>query len=79
MTFMDKLLAFVASLEDKRASYIMGVARTEAVMVTVVVPGERIEVEFFADGTVEVERFISAGDVDAAGEDDLAEIIGYLE
>ena len=30
-------------------------------MATVSVPGERWEVEFFCDGSVEVERFVSNG------------------
>ncbi|HST57689.1 MAG TPA: hypothetical protein VLK84_03305 [Longimicrobium sp.] len=32
-------------------------------MVEAAVPGERREVEFFADGHVEVERFITTGEV----------------
>ena len=32
-------------------------------MVNVVVPGERWEVEFFEDGHVVVERFVTAGDL----------------
>jgi hypothetical protein len=43
----------------------MGVARSEAVMVTVVLPGERVEVESFADGSIEIERFVSDGTVAA--------------
>ena len=39
-------------------------------MVTVVLPGERVEVEFFADGSVEIERFISNGTVSGATEAD---------
>ncbi len=30
-------------------------------MVILAVPGERWEVEFFQDGTVEIERFVSTG------------------
>jgi hypothetical protein len=42
-------------------------------MVSVAVPGERWEVEFFADGHVEVERFPSAGDIE--GEEALKRLI----
>jgi hypothetical protein len=49
----------------------MDVARPEAVMVTVVIPGERVEVEFFADGRIEIERFISNGTVSDAAADEL--------
>ena len=41
-------------------------------MVLVTVPGERWEVEFLADGSVEVERFISDGEI--YGEDILGEL-----
>jgi hypothetical protein len=41
-------------------------------MVTVAVPGERWEIEFLDDGSVEVERFVSAGTIeDARALDDL--------
>ncbi len=36
-------------------------ARPEAVMVALAVPGERWEIEFFTDGRIEVERFVSQG------------------
>jgi hypothetical protein len=55
--------------------YTMGVARSEAVRVTVVLPGERVEVEFFADGSVEIERLISNGTVSSATEADLRSVI----
>jgi len=41
-------------------------------MVLVTVPGERWEVEFLADGSVEVERFTSDGEI--YGEDTLGEL-----
>ena len=67
---MEKLLAFVADLEKSNSSYTMSVARADAVLVTVVIPGERVEVEFFAGGRVEIERFVSDRTVsDAAGDD----------
>lgn len=33
------------------------------IMVEIAVPGERWEVEFFADGNVEVEKFVSQGEI----------------
>jgi hypothetical protein len=68
---MDKLLAFVADLEKANVHYTMGVARSEAVMVTVVIPGERVEIEFFAAGQIEIERFLSDGTVSSATDEDL--------
>jgi hypothetical protein len=47
--------------------------RDNAIMVIVAVPGERWEVEFCEDGSVEVERFISNGEI--AGEAALSELL----
>lgn len=41
-------------------------------MVTVAVSGERCEIEFLSDGSVDVEKFVSQGDV--AGEEALSEL-----
>ena len=46
--------------------------RDEAIMVTVAVPGERWEVEFLSDGSVEVEKFISNGEI--TGKEALSEL-----
>ncbi|KRE40901.1 hypothetical protein ASG81_16805 [Paenibacillus sp. Soil522] len=42
--------------------YKLSKIRNEAIMVEVAVPGQRWEIEFLEDGTVEVEKFISNGD-----------------
>ena len=42
-------------------------------MVLITVPGERWEVEFFGDGSVEVERFRSHGEI--GGEESLQELL----
>ena len=57
------LTAFLQSLERRKIHYILQSCRDEAIMVLVTVPGERWEVEFLADGSVEVERFISDGEI----------------
>jgi hypothetical protein len=59
---MQKLLTFVNELDRRRIHRRLASVR-EAVMVEVHVPGARWEVEFFADGHVEVEVFKSAGGV----------------
>lgn len=41
-------------------------------MVTVAVPGERWEIEFLSDGSIEVEKFVSQGDI--AAEEALSEL-----
>ena len=50
--FIDRLGE--QKLHDTLASY-----RDHAIMISVAVPGERWEVEFFDDGTIEVEVFRS--------------------
>lgn len=57
-----KLLDFLNELEAKKIYYKLNKVR-DAVMVEIAVPGERWEVEFFADGSVEIEKFISSGEI----------------
>ena len=47
--------------------------RDDAIMVLVTVPGERWEIEFLGDGSVEVERFLSNGEI--CGEEVLHELL----
>jgi hypothetical protein len=54
-------LDFLRRLEEARIHYSLAHFRDETVAVEVVVPGERWEIEFFADGSVEVEVFSSVG------------------
>jgi hypothetical protein len=59
----DKLVLFLQNLEQQEIEYTLAHHRDEAIMVTVAVPGERWEVEFLSDGSVEVEKFISNGEI----------------
>lgn len=59
-TALGALLSFVERLREAKISHRLDSVR-DAVMVIVDVPGERWEVEFFEDGEIDVERFISAG------------------
>lgn len=63
----SKLMAFLADLENGKIYYTLAHQRDNAIMVAVVVPGERWEVEFCDDGSVEVERFISNGEIYGEG------------
>lgn len=65
---MQKLLDFLNRLDRERIAYTMEHNWEDAVMVLVTVPGERWEVEFFADGTTEIEVFTSQGVADGAGQ-----------
>ena len=67
----DKLTLFLQNLEQQEISYTLAHHRDEAIMVTVAVPRERWEVEFLLDGSVEIEKFISNGEI--AGEEALSE------
>jgi hypothetical protein len=64
---MKRLLEFLDRLEAANIHYFLGHYR-ESINVQVTVPGERWEVEFFPDDTVEVEVFVSAGGVTAGAE-----------
>ncbi len=63
---MEKLLEFCMALDQRKAHYELLVARPEAVMVSLSVPGERWEIEFFFDGRLEIERYVSQGVVEAS-------------
>lgn len=57
---MNRLMTFLEELEDRDIYYKLNKIR-DAVLVEVVVPGERWEVEFFRDGSVVIEKFVSDG------------------
>jgi len=60
---LTNLLAFLDMLEEARIWYRLSKIR-DAVLVEVAVPGQRWEVEFFADGSIEREVFESTNDVE---------------
>src|SRR2546426_2351572 len=62
----NNLVAFLDRLEQKCISYTLAHNREEAILVLVAVPGERWEIEFLRDGTVEVEKFVSTGEISDA-------------
>jgi hypothetical protein len=74
---LGTLLAFIAELDQRQASYRLSVTRPEAIMVEIAVPGERWEVEFLESGEVEVERFRSQGHI--TDENSLAELWAFLD
>jgi hypothetical protein len=69
----NKLTKFLKQLEQDKIHYTLASHRDDAIMVLVTVPGERWEIEFLGDGSVEVERFISAGEI--CGEEALHELL----
>lgn len=58
MNAFKKLTDFLDKLTQHKIYFTLGYIREEGILVQVVVPGQRWEVEFFVDGSVEIERFI---------------------
>lgn len=50
---------FLNKLEDRNIFYRLIKVRRESIMVEVAVPGQRWEIEFMDDDTMEIEKFIS--------------------
>lgn len=57
---MTQLLEFLGQLEERGIYYKLNKVR-DSIMVEVAVPGQRWEIEFFSDGHVEIEKFLSSG------------------
>ena len=57
---MKELFDFLDLLESRKIYFTLSRIR-DSVLVEVSVPGERWEVEFFADGSIQVEKFKSEG------------------
>lgn len=57
---MDELIKFLNELESRKIYYRLNKIR-DSIMVEIAVPGQRWEVEFFTDGNIEIEKFISDG------------------
>lgn len=72
-TAFSKLLAFLDRLEVARIPYRLAHVR-DSIMVEMVVPGERWEVEFFENGQMAIERFVSTF-VQSIDENGLNELI----
>ncbi len=56
----NKLIDFLNMLEEKKIYYRLNKIR-ESILVEIAVPGERWEVEFFGNGDIQIEKFISTG------------------
>jgi hypothetical protein len=78
MTVLEDVLRFCNELNERRASYKLSIDRPEAIRVTLDVPGERWEIDFFHDGEIELDRYVSQGVVQA-GPADLETALRYYE
>ena len=54
---MEKLLKFLTKLEEHNIHYYLEHNRDDYIMAYVAIPGERWEIEFATDGSVEIEIF----------------------
>ncbi|NLD46083.1 MAG: hypothetical protein GX660_02635, partial [Clostridiaceae bacterium] len=61
MVDIKDLNSFLNKLDECKIYYKINKIRNESIMVEVTVPGQRWEVEFMDDGTIEIEKFISDG------------------
>ncbi len=59
-----RLLEFLERLDQAKINYTMRHSREDAVMVVVYAPGQYWEVEFTADGDIDIERYQSDGHID---------------
>ena len=60
---LKEFIAILNKLEENSIFYKLNKVRNEAIMVEVAVPGQRWEIEFLEDGTVDIEKFISDKDM----------------
>ena len=58
MSTLDDVIAFLNKLEESKIYYRLNKTR-DSIMVEIVVPGQRWEVEFMAEGTIEIEKFFT--------------------
>jgi hypothetical protein len=59
----DEVIQFLERLQSEAINYSLSTIRPKALLVSVTVPGQRWEIEFFVDGTVEIEKFVSDGTI----------------
>lgn len=58
---LKELIHFLNKLEESNIFYKLNKVRNEAIMIEIAVPGQRWEVEFMEDGTVEIENSSAMG------------------
>jgi len=68
MNALEQLLTFLARLDAYSIRYSLAHDRAEAITVRLQLPGERWDVGFLADGTVDVETFAGSDGVASGAE-----------
>lgn len=59
---IKEFIHFLNKLEEKKIYYKLDKIRNESILVEIVVLGQRWEVEFMEDSSIEIEKFISDSD-----------------
>ncbi len=67
----NNLLNFLRKLDKNTISYSISNPRENSIMVNVFIPGQIWEIEFMEDGTMEIEKYISNGEIYGAQEIDV--------
>lgn len=60
---MEGLIDFLNKLEKNKIFFHLSKIRSESLLVEVTIPGQRWEIEFLDNGAVEIEKFISDGQI----------------
>jgi hypothetical protein len=71
---MTNLLNFISALQDAKIHFRLGCYR-DSIMVVVPTPSKYYEVEFFADGRIEVQTFGPASDVSLISLDEIQRLV----
>lgn len=77
MTALSKATEFRRELDRRHVVYEFRIVRDDALMMSVALPGQRWEIEFFDDGRIELERFVSQGVAEAPSA--LAELLAWFD
>ena len=62
METIESFVVFLEKLEKRKIHYNLGKIR-DSILIEIAVPGQRWEVEFMIDGSIEIEKFISDGTI----------------
>lgn len=63
MKKLKNLIQFLNQLEERKIYYRVDKIRNDSILINVTVPGQRWEIEFLADGSIEIEKFFSDGQI----------------
>lgn len=77
MTALSRASELCQELRLRHASFEVMITRDDAIMVSFAIPGERWEIEFYDNGTIELERFVSQGVTNAP--DVLEDLLAWFD